>query len=76
MSIKKLTFVDNKSINAVAIGGAVLGSGGGGDPYVGKLMTQQSINETGGVKVIRSLAQDLTWPVSQPKQKTWATTIW
>jgi DUF917 family protein len=46
MSIKKLSFVDNKSINAVAIGGAVLGSGGGGDPYVGKLMAQQSIEET------------------------------
>ena len=52
MSIKKLSFVDNKSINAVAIGGAVLGSGGGGDPYVGKLMAQQSIEETGGVEVI------------------------
>ena len=52
MSIKKLSFVDNKSINAVAIGGAVLGSGGGGDPYVGRLMTSQSIGESGGVKVI------------------------
>ncbi len=31
MSIKKLSFVDNKSINAIALGGAVLGSGGGGD---------------------------------------------
>jgi len=52
MSIKKLSFVDNKSINAIALGGAVLGSGGGGDPYVGRLMTQQSMQESGGVEVI------------------------
>ena len=52
MSIKKLSFVDNKSINAIALGGAVLGSGGGGDPYVGRLMTQQSMKESGGVEVI------------------------
>ena len=52
MSVKKLTFVDKKSLNAIALGGAVLGSGGGGDPYVGRLMTSQSIEESGGVKVI------------------------
>ena len=52
MSIKKLSFVDNKSINAIALGGAVLGSGGGGDPYVGRLMTQQSMQVSGGVEVI------------------------
>ena len=52
MSVKKLTFVDKKSLNAIALGGAVLGSGGGGDPYVGRLMTSQSIGESGGVKVI------------------------
>ena len=52
MSVKKLTFVDKKSLNAIALGGAVLGSGGGGDPYVGRLMTQQSIEKSGGVQVI------------------------
>lgn len=52
MAIKKISYVDSKSINAIAIGGAVLGSGGGGDPYVGRLMTQQSMNESGGVNVI------------------------
>jgi len=52
MSVKKLTFVDKKSLNAIALGGAVLGSGGGGDPYVGRLMTSQSIGESGGVEVI------------------------
>ena len=52
MSVKKLTFVDKKSLNAIALGGAVLGSGGGGDAYVGRLMTSQSIGESGGVKVI------------------------
>ena len=51
MAIKKISYVDSKSINAIAIGGAVLGSGGG-DPYVGRLMTQQSMNVSGGVNVI------------------------
>lgn len=33
----------------IATGGAVLGTGGGGDPYVGKLMAQQAIRKHGPV---------------------------
>ncbi len=36
----------------IAIGGAILGTGGGGDPYVGKLMAQQAIRKYGPVKLI------------------------
>lgn len=36
----------------VAIGAAVLGTGGGGDPYIGKLWAQQRIRERGPVQLI------------------------
>ena len=35
--MQKITSVDKDNLEAIAIGGAVLGSGGGGDPYVGKV---------------------------------------
>ena len=40
--MKKITSVDKDNLEAIAIGGAVLGSGGG-DPYVGRLMTNQCL---------------------------------
>lgn len=36
----------------IATGGAVLGTGGGGDPYVGKLMAQQAIRRHGPVAIV------------------------
>jgi DUF917 family protein len=36
----------------IATGGAILGTGGGGDPYVGKLMAQQAIAKYGPVKLV------------------------
>ena len=36
----------------IALGAAVLGTGGGGDPYIGKLMAIQAIEEHGPVKLI------------------------
>ncbi len=33
-------------------GGAVLGSGGGGDPYIGRLMAEQAMGENGTVPVV------------------------
>ena len=36
----------------IAIGGAILGTGGGGDPYIGKLMAQQAIRSHGPVRMI------------------------
>ena len=50
--MKKITLVDKDTLEAIAIGGAVLGSGGGGDPYVGRLMTNQCLETTEPVKVI------------------------
>ena len=36
----------------IATGGAILGTGGGGDPYVGKLMAQQAIKKYSPVKLV------------------------
>ena len=52
MTVKKITFIDKKALEPLAIGGAVLGSGGGGDPYIGRLMTNQCLGSSDGVKVI------------------------
>jgi len=49
MVLKSLTMQD---IEYLAIGAAVLGSGGGGDPYLGKLMAQQAIMEKGEVPLV------------------------
>ena len=37
-------------LDDIAVGGAILGTGGGGDPYVGKLMAQQAIRKYGPVR--------------------------
>ena len=36
----------------IAAGGAVLGTGGGGDPYIGKLMAQEAIRRHGPVALV------------------------
>ncbi len=44
--------IDVADMEDIAIGGAVLGTGGGGDPYVGKLMAQQAIRQYGPVSLM------------------------
>ncbi|MER2622794.1 MULTISPECIES: DUF917 domain-containing protein [Pseudomonadota] len=41
-----------QDMEAIATGGAFLGTGGGGDPYIGKLMAQSVMAEKGPVTVI------------------------
>ncbi|MDP1732672.1 MAG: DUF917 domain-containing protein [Devosia sp.] len=36
----------------IAVGGAIMGTGGGGDPYVGKLMAQEAIKAHGPVRLV------------------------
>jgi uncharacterized protein len=50
MKILRTIGVDD--LEDIAIGGAVLGTGGGGDPYVGKLMAQQAIRKHGPVRLV------------------------
>jgi uncharacterized protein len=44
--------VTTEDMEAIALGGAFLGTGGGGDPYIGKLMAQAAIAGHGPVTVI------------------------
>ncbi|REB73248.1 DUF917 domain-containing protein [Bacillus sp. 522_BSPC] len=41
-----------EEIESLAIGAAVLGTGGGGDPHIGKLMAQEAIKECGPVTLL------------------------
>lgn len=41
-----------KDIDYISLGSTVLGTGGGGDPYVGKLLAKQAIKEHGEVTMI------------------------
>ncbi len=47
--IKQITRAD---MDQVALGGAFLGTGGGGDPYIGRLMAEQAIAANGPVTVL------------------------
>ena len=44
--------LDAQSIEDIALGATILGTGGGGDPYIGKLMALQAIDEYGPVSLI------------------------
>ncbi len=44
--------VSEHGLEHLALGAAVLGTGGGGDPYVGKLLAQSAIRQHGPVNVV------------------------
>ncbi len=44
--------INIENINDIALGAAVLGSGGGGDPYIGKLIAMAAIEECGPVVLL------------------------
>jgi hypothetical protein len=50
--MKILRTIEAADMEDIATGGAILGTGGGGDPYVGKLMAQEAIRKNGPVKLI------------------------
>ncbi len=47
-----MNLVHASDLEAIAIGSAVYGTGGGGDPYVGKLLAQQAMQNHGPVELI------------------------
>jgi uncharacterized protein len=47
-----MRYLDENAIKNIAVGAAVLGTGGGGDPYIGELMALQAIKEHGPVKML------------------------
>ena len=48
----RATMISAADLDDLAVGGAILGTGGGGDPYIGKLMAQRAIREHGPVRMI------------------------
>lgn len=44
--------LNKDNIDDIATGAAVLGTGGGGDPYLGKLVAQQAIDEHGPITLL------------------------
>lgn len=44
--------LDAQAIEDIAVGAAVLGTGGGGDPYIGKLMALQALETYGPITLI------------------------
>lgn len=44
--------IDVQNVDDIALGAAVLGTGGGGDPYIGKLMATEAIRNYGPVELV------------------------
>jgi uncharacterized protein len=44
--------VSERDLDDLATGAAVLGTGGGGDPYIGKLLAQQALRDHGPVQLV------------------------
>ncbi|MEM7510940.1 MAG: DUF917 domain-containing protein [Bacteroidota bacterium] len=44
--------INKQDLEAIALGSTVLGTGGGGDPYIGKLMAQNAIEQFGEVSML------------------------
>ena len=44
--------IDIDDLNDLAVGATVLGTGGGGDPYIGRLMAAEAIRQYGPVMLI------------------------
>ena len=56
--LRELNFED---MEHVARGAAFLGTGGGGDPYIGQLLAELSVREAGPVKVLSVSEVDPSW---------------
>ncbi|MCB1349308.1 MAG: DUF917 domain-containing protein [Maritimibacter sp.] len=50
--MEPVTTITREDMADVALGGAFLGTGGGGDPYIGRLMAEQAIAANGPVTVL------------------------
>ena len=47
-----MRLLNEKNVEDIALGAAVLGAGGGGDPYLGMLMARQAIRDYGPVELL------------------------
>lgn len=46
--------IDKTAIENIAMGSTILGTGGGGDPYIGKLLAKEAIDKYGEVSLIKA----------------------
>jgi uncharacterized protein len=47
-----MTQLDHEALEQIALGATVLGTGGGGDPTLGKLMAQQAMARHGPIQLL------------------------
>ncbi|RMP62320.1 hypothetical protein ALQ18_01192 [Pseudomonas marginalis pv. marginalis] len=47
-----MRLLDEQAIELITVGASILAAGGGGDPYIGKLMAQRAIKECGPIRLI------------------------
>lgn len=47
-----MRYIGKEEIEKIAIGAALLGTGGGGDPFIGKLMALQAVDKHGPIKLL------------------------
>ena len=52
MDEQRVQSIDTGTLEDLAVGATVLGTGGGGDPYLGKLMARQAIEQEGPVRLV------------------------
>ena len=50
--MRSIKSINRSDMTDIALGGAFLGTGGGGDPYIGRLMAEQAIDNYGPVRVL------------------------
>lgn len=50
-----MRYLDEQAIEYIALGAALLGTGGGGDPYIGKMMALSAIKTYGKVQLIEPM---------------------
>ena len=50
--LQLIRMIGVSDLDDIATGGAILGTGGGGDPYIGKLMAQEAIRRHGAVRLV------------------------
>ena len=50
--MRSINSINRSDMTDIALGGAFLGTGGGGDPYIGRLMAEQAIDNHGPINVI------------------------
>jgi uncharacterized protein len=64
---ERTTTIGEADLEALARGAAVLGTGGGGDPYIGRLLAAQALREHGPVRLVAPAdlpADALVFPVA------------